>query len=160
MSGENVFSAPMSEIYPVMKEVLDSGGSFRLVTAGNSMKPLLRDRRDTVILERPKDALKKFDILMYRRKNGAFVLHRLMKSDGDFFSMCGDNQRTFERGVCPEWVIARVTGIVRNGKTIDLQTSKKYCLYVFFWCRCFFLRQFCIFIRRGVLKIKRIFGGE
>lgn len=147
------FVAELSDTLPVLLETIESGASFRMITAGTSMLPLLRDRMDTVVLKKPCLPLKKYDIPLYRRSDGHFVLHRVMNVCRDTsavsYTMCGDNQLYFEPGVAQESVIAIVDYIVRDGKTIKTN-SLIYKFYVFFWCRCFFIR-FC------VIKFKRIF---
>ena len=64
----------MEEMYPLLREVIDSGGEFRLYPRGTSMLPLIRQGKDSVALVRP-EALSRHDICLYRRGNGQFVLH-------------------------------------------------------------------------------------
>ena len=120
----------MSELYGVILEVIESGGEFRLFPRGTSMRPLLREGRDSVLLKKA-DTVKKYDICLYRRSDGSFVLHRVMKvaSDGTLV-FCGDNQTALERGVPREAVIARVGALYREEKRVSL-SSLFYRLYVF-----------------------------
>lgn len=145
--------APMSEIVPLIVQTLEDGGQFRLITAGTSMKPLLRNRRDTVVLAKAQN-VSRFDIVLYRRKNGQYVLHRIVRCEDDgSFTLCGDNQLIYEHGINREDIIASVCEIEKNGKTIDF-FSPKYRLYVFFWCRCRAVRFFALKTRALCLKIK------
>lgn len=66
-----------------IEHVLDVEDMFVSTTAGVSMKPMLRNRRDTIIVRpassvRP-NGLRKYDVPLYRRaSDGAYVLHRVV----------------------------------------------------------------------------------
>ena len=75
--------AALDEMMPVIREKLDAGGEVRLPASGRSMTPLFRDGKDTVILEAAdKKGLKKYDMILYRRDNGQYVLHRIVGRSG------------------------------------------------------------------------------
>ena len=119
---------PLEELYPILLEVIGSGGEFRLFPRGTSMKPLLREGKDSVALVAP-EGYRRGDILLYRRPNGNFVLHRLMEVEKDGrLTFCGDNQSLLEKGVAPDAVIARVAAVYRGEKRISF-TSLRYRLY-------------------------------
>ncbi len=139
----------------VIEEVLNSGGTFRMYPRGTSMLPLIDQRRDSVVLERREDKrLKKHDIVFYRRNNGAFILHRVMRvcSDGSYV-MCGDNQTYLEKGVPESAIIARVSCIYKGDRQMSLR-SLGYRLYTFFWTK-MLLRRGVFFAKRCVRKIFR-----
>lgn len=136
----------MREIYPVLQEVIDSGGEFRLSPRGTSMLPLLREGRDSVVLVAKKH-LKKRQICLYRRADGSFVLHRILSFDKAGQPVfCGDNQMKREYGIKNEDVIAVVVAVYRGEKrknTTDLSLR----FYSFFHCLmpC---RRLSFFLRR------------
>ena len=145
----------MQEMYPLLLEVIESGGEFRLWPRGTSMMPLLRQGKDSVLLVSPHH-LQKRDICLYRRADGSFVLHRLMKfAKNGAPVFCGDNQTAFEYGVPRESIIARVCDVYRGDRRISVG-SKKYRLYVFF--HCIMPLRFLRFLpRRAWGRLKRIF---
>lgn len=102
----------------LIREVLASGGEFRLYPHGISMLPLLRQGRDSVSLRRVDGPIRKGDILFYQRPDGSFVLHRVRAVTPEGLTMMGDNQTLPERGVSPDWVIGRVTRIFRDDKEV------------------------------------------
>lgn len=102
----------------LIREVLASGGEFRLYPHGISMLPLLRQGRDSVSLRRVDGPIRKGDILFYQRPDGSFVLHRVRAMTPEGLTMMGDNQTLAERGVSPDWVIGRVTRIFRDDKEV------------------------------------------
>ena len=88
----------LDEIYPAIKETLESGGTVELPITGTSMFPLLKAGRDTVIIKMA-DEYSVGDIIFYRRDDGHFVLHRIVGIDENGFILCGDNQTALEKGV-------------------------------------------------------------
>ena len=114
---------PMTEIVPLIKAVISDGGAFRLYIKGTSMLPLLRQGKDSVMLISPGD-LKKNDIILYKRANGAFVLHRIIKIKKSELYICGDNQFIIEKGIYPDSVIAKVNSFFRDDEEIKLSDGK------------------------------------
>ena len=112
-----VKSVNMSELYPLMKDILDSGGSFSLTVTGSSMFPFVLGGRDQVTLSPLQGKLRKYDLPLYRRKDGAFVLHRIVKVEKDgSYTCCGDHQWGLEKGLDQSQMIAICTEYVRKGK--------------------------------------------
>ena len=81
----------LQDIWPVIEEKLNSGAEVTINPGGISMKPLVIPKRDSVILKKPPETLKKYDVALYRRKSGQFVLHRVVGIEADGYVMCGDN---------------------------------------------------------------------
>ena len=102
---------------------------------GTSMLPLIVQGRDSVVLKRNKEkAAKKYDIAFYRRSNGQFVLHRVMKIEKDgSYTMCGDNQTVLEKGIREEQIIGYVSSLYK-GDAMRNMRSFTYRCYVFFYC--------------------------
>ncbi len=121
----------LEEMIPVLTEVIASGGEFLLYPKGTSMLPLLVQGRDAVVLTSlPKDGPSRHDIVLYRRDDGHYVLHRIVASDDNgMLTMCGDNQSVWETGIRPEQCIAVVSRIQRKNRELPI-TSKRYRAYV------------------------------
>ena len=94
-----------------------------------------RDGDDTVVLSKPKGRLHLFDLPLYRRKDGSYVLHRVVNfgSDGSY-TMCGDNQFAVEKGITDDDVIGVVTAFYRKGKpyTVDSMKYRAYLEFMFY----------------------------
>ena len=144
----------LSDAIEVIEEILESGGEFRLYPRGTSMLPLIVQSRDSVSLLRA--PAQKGDIAFYRRRDGHFVLHRVMDvcADGTYV-MCGDNQTLLERGIRSEQILARVCAVYRREKRIEVD-SRAYRTYVFLWAR-MPLRRVLLFVYRAFAKLSRIF---
>ncbi len=115
----------MTELVPVIREVVASGGEFNLFTRGTSMRPTIREGVNSVMLGAANE-ISAGDILLYERKTGEFVLHRLIRARGDILTMCGDNQFLLERGVERSSVIAKVTVILEGDKAINVNKSLQF----------------------------------
>lgn len=115
----------------LIREKLDSGHEVTFSPRGTSMLPFLKEGRDTVTLAPPPKRLKKYDIPLYRRKNGQYVLHRAVKVD-ETYTCIGDNQFTLEYGIEHEQIIGVCSSFVRNGRKIST-TDQKWLLYAKIW---------------------------
>ena len=89
-----------------------------LVVTGSSMTPFLVGGRDRVFLSRLNRPARPGDILLYRRRSGAYVLHRVFRVEDGMLTMVGDAQQDLEPGIAPEQVIALVNRVERKGKLL------------------------------------------
>ena len=128
------------------EEQIEQHGSLIYTNVVDSMLPLMREHLDLMIIEkRPEGRCKKFDIVLYRRPCGKHILHRIIKVRKEDYIIAGDNRWEREIGVKDEWIFGILTGIVRDGKKIEL-SSWKYRLYVFAWCDLFWVRAFILWL--------------
>ena len=81
----------IKDLYPVIDEVLASGGQFSFIPGGVSMRPTLNGTDDEVTVIAPV-TVSKHDIVLFRRCDGQYVLHRVVGVHGDTFTVVGDNQ--------------------------------------------------------------------
>lgn len=124
-------TASLEELLPLIEECLAAGQSVSFSPRGISMLPMIVQGRDSVTLSRAPEKLKKFDIPLYRRKDGAFVLHRVVKA-GDTYTCMGDNQFKAETGIAHEQVIGIVTSFTRKGRAYSVSCAG-YRLYCVLW---------------------------
>ena len=75
---KNNKSFSLEELFPVIQEQLDSGKKVTFKPRGTSMLPLIREGKDGIVLEKSMGNHKKNGIVFYRRKDGQFVLHRIV----------------------------------------------------------------------------------
>lgn len=121
----------LNEMEPLIRETLDKNGEVSFVSAGRSMLPIIRDRKDTVTLVKPKKNIKAGDVVFYQRDNGRFILHRVMYVNAGTYVMRGDNQWDNEYNVRRDQIIGVLKSIERNGKVHNV-TDRDYLMYVKF----------------------------
>lgn len=132
------------------KEIIDKQGYFIATPVGTSMLPLIRQRVDTVRLEKVQGRLKKYDVIMYQRKDGTYVLHRIVKVKKDSYVLCGDNQGILEYGITDDMIIGVMTALYRGEKCITVDNPQ----YIKYYKKRLRTRIFrCI--RYHLSKIKR-----
>ncbi len=108
----------LNDVYEVFTAQLKDGGTVRFKPKGTSMLPTLRQGIDEVVVSSFYEKPQKYDILFYRRDNGQFVLHRLVKKHKDEYVMRGDHQFEYEYAITDENVIGIVSEIYRDGRCI------------------------------------------
>lgn len=146
------------EIYPIIKEKIDNGGTVQLPITGRSMRPLLVWGRDTVEIVKCENP-KKGDIIFYLRDNGQFVLHRIVGTDEKGYVLCGDNQWVKEYGIKDHNIIAVVSSITRKGKMFDV-TNVLYRIYSSLWMALIPARKPILQIGRKIKTVlKKIIVG-
>lgn len=120
----------MQELLPFIEEALNNDKTFTIPITGTSMLPLLVQGRDTVTIKKVTAKLEVGDLPLYRRKDGAFVLHRIVKVNEDgTYTMCGDNQFLKEYGITDDDLIGVTTEIKRDGRSFSVE-DRKYQRYV------------------------------
>ncbi len=145
----------LSDSIEVIEEILASGGEFKMYPKGKSMLPFIVEGEDAVVLVKQTDKLKKNDIAFYRRDNGQFVLHRVVKTmpDGSYV-MCGDNQIYLEKGITDSQIIGVLSRLYKREKLFN-DKAFSYKIYRAFWC-CLPVRRLIRFPRRCIGKLCKI----
>lgn len=122
-----------------IEEGMKRNGYHLSTIVGDSMMPLLRNRRDMVKVVPVKGVLKKYDLPLYKRPTGEYVLHRIVKVKKDCYVICGDNR--FLREKVPfNWVIGVAEIIYKDDKEISVN-DPEYIKYVKKICRTFWIRR-------------------
>ena len=98
-----------------IEAILSGGDVFVSTTSGVSMYPMLRDRRDTVIVTPTKKRLKKYDVALYKRGD-SYVLHRVIKVLPDSYIIRGDNCIAKEYGITDDDVLGVLSGYYRGDR--------------------------------------------
>lgn len=131
------------------EEEIQRTGKLVYTNVGDSMLPLIRQGRDLLVISRVEGRLKKYDVPLYKRDSGQYVLHRILKVRDKDYVICGDNRYHREYGITDRHIIGVLTGIVRDGREISMK-SLPYRLYVHLWCDFFWVRAL-------ILKGKHLF---
>ena len=122
MSGDKL------EAKKSIKSYLEETGRITYANKGVSMMPLLKEGRDLFTVERKEGRLKKYDVVLYMRPNGQYVLHRVVKVRKHDYVILGDNCVSKEYGITDDMILGVMTSYKRKGKnhTVDEALYKAY----------------------------------
>ena len=131
----------MDEQKTGFEKVLAEKGFLVYGIHGISMKPMLRQERDTVVIRPANGRLKKYDVALYRYPSGKYVLHRVVRAypDGGYL-IRGDNLYKDETEVRDAYVLGTLDAVIRNGKTVSVHTFR-YRFYARVWVGIYPLRK-------------------
>ena len=140
----------LESFMPIFHEYLKMGKSIHYSPRGVSMLPMLRQGIDSVVFSPLPETLKKYDLPLYQRRDGKYILHRIV-AVGDTYTCMGDNQFAEETGVAHDQMIALVTGFYRGEKYHSVK-EPGYRFYCRFW---HYSRPIRHFWRRGIGWLRR-----
>ena len=145
-----------------IEQVLKEQGYLMTLPLGTSMLPFIRPQKDIIVVRRYEGKAECRDVVLYRRKGGKLVLHRILEVNTDSYVLCGDNQYKKEYGIRKEQVLGVLEGVYRGEKYIDCRKDKIYKGYIKIWCSSLFIRRIILKVGwtfiRGFLCLKRKFA--
>ena len=140
-----------------IEQALSENGEIATCSAGTSMYPMLRNRKDVSVICVPDRPFKVNDVPVYRMPSGKLIMHRIIDIKDGKYIIRGDNLLNKETGVTDCMIIGRLVGFYRNNKYYDCETSTSYKVYVFITMHTFFLRYvWKKLIRPTLSKIKHL----
>lgn len=116
-----------------VEQMLNEGQNVTISVKGFSMRPMMRNEKDKVVLTaHTKEDIKLGNVMLFRH-NGNHIMHRIINIDGNNVTFAGDgNYRIIERAT-KEDIVAQVTTIIRpSGYTISLD-SRRWKIYSKIW---------------------------
>lgn len=126
-----------------------------LQTTGVSMEPLLHHHRSTVQIRKPFRPVEKYDVVLFRRRNGEYVLHRVLRVRQKDYLICGDHG-TDPEAVSAEQILGIMTGFFPDESGYFLTCEdKKYRRYVRTFKLCYRLRRLKAVLGRACRKYIR-----
>lgn len=138
-----------------IEDVLREKGVYVGPTAGVSMLPMLKSRRDTIVVRAKTTRLQPLDVALYQRGDD-YVLHRVLSVTETGYIIRGDNCYADEK-VPESAVIGVLTEFYRKNKHI-LCTDEKYQKYVKKRLKTYKTRRFFVVVKGKIVGgIKKIF---
>lgn len=139
-----------------IEEELRERGRILLQTEGVSMKPMLQPRKSSIVVEPKRGKLKKNDVVIFKRPDGSYVLHRVVKVHAGQYMIRGDN--CVENELVPEeWVIGRLTGFFPDESARFVSCGNRlYKGYVALLPVRYLLKKIRAFAARRVKKLLRV----
>lgn len=136
-----------------LEEALEQCGYAVFVPEGNSMLPMIRPGLGCVVIKASEE-YEIYDVVLYRRRNGRYILHRIVGHDADGYILCGDHQSVLEYGITRSQILGKVNRW-ECGKHVHMPEGLAYRIYVTVWCRTFVLRKLVLFAERCWRRIRR-----
>jgi len=141
-----------------IEQVLAENGAYIGPTVGVSMLPLLKTRRDTIVVKPKTERLQRLDVALYRRGD-AYVLHRVLQPIEGGYIIRGDNCYSDEK-VPENAVIGVLTEFFRNGKHVYC-TDKRYIRYANRRIKTYKIRRFFVILKsKAKAAVKKIIGRK
>ncbi len=123
------------------EEYLDKNNVLVYRNTGVSMLPLLKQGRDLFVVEKKLSTrCKKYDVVLFKRNDDKYVLHRIIKVNEHDYTIRGDNCVNAECGVKDEDIIGIMTSFIRKGKEYSVN-NLWYRMYSVLWSNFYFLRR-------------------
>lgn len=135
---------PVKEIrkydFYFVEELLKAGYDVVLTVTGSSMFPFLKDKRDRVLIRKcQRDGVKKGDVVFFKRLNGGFALHRVVKvKSKNGVYLAGDCQCIMEGPISD--VHGKVIGIYRKKGYKDLSCGT-FPFSSLMWANSFYIKR-------------------
>lgn len=93
-----------------MEQILLEDGELFTAASGISMLPCIRPQKDILHLVRPEGIVETSEVILYRRKNGSYILHRVIGRDTEVYPLWGSSVDTgaWNPGGTSVWSAARI----------------------------------------------------
>ncbi|HOI27120.1 MAG TPA: S24/S26 family peptidase [Paludibacteraceae bacterium] len=137
-----------------VRKLLFEGHSVTLRVAGYSMRPLLENRRDSVILKSTKEC-QLHDVVLAEVTPGRFVLHRVIAVDNDHLTLMGDGNLFGQEHCMRKDVIGVVAIFVRKNRKLDAK-AKWMPYYIYIWLHLLPIRKVLLLAYRAKLKLTKV----
>lgn len=140
-------------LMPEVVAMLNEGHTVTLPLRGFSMRPFLEDRRDKALLSAAGEVAVG-DVVLAEIAPKRYVLHRVVKLDGDKVTLRGDGNLANEYCLLGD-IRAKAQGFYRKGRdTLDHVGSCKWRIYSAIWTRLYPIRRYLLFIHRHLFVHK------
>lgn len=125
-----------NDIYvETIRILIQEGRKVEFPVRGRSMRIFVEHERDKALLE-PCDSsmLKRGDVVLAKVEGGNYVLHRIIRTEGQLLTLMGDGNLRGTESCSRQDAIAIVTAFYRKGRTTpDRLDTRKWRLYSFIW---------------------------
>ncbi len=131
------------------EEYLESYGRLTYRFSGVSMKPMLRQGKDSfTVVKKTVERCKKYDVVLYRRGE-QYVLHRVVKVLPKGYVILGDNCLNKEKNIREEQILGVMESFTRGEKQISAENFW-YKLYSRIWYFLYPLRFAAMWLRSKI----------
>lgn len=145
------------DVFPIAEEFLLAGQKVTFTVSGNSMWPLIRHNRDSVVLSALDRPARAGDIVLMKvpAPHNLYILHRIHRIQGDCCVTLGDGCLTPDPPVPLDCIIGRVEKVYRGKRTLICDALPARCLS-WLWRILLPLRRPLLFCLRKAAKVKAV----
>ena len=140
--------------FEVRKNIIETKGVYVTTPSGSSMLPFIKGGRDSIAIEKLCGEPSRMDICLFRRQDGGFVIHRLIRKDKDGYVFRGDNCYYCDRGIKDADVIGVMTGFYRGSRYVSAK-SRGFRFLSYVWHLAYPLRYV---LRLPIRFVRKIFS--
>lgn len=97
--------------------LMEEGREVNFTPLGSSMLPFIRGGKDSVIL-RKMPAIEVGDIALVRLEGPRYVLHRVIRKDGDNLTLMGDGNIAGTESCTVDDVLGTVTAVIKGKRRV------------------------------------------
>lgn len=120
----------------MMKEIaklISEGKTVSITAKGYSMNPFIMHLRDQITLGPwADDQIKKGAVVLVRDVRGCFLIHRIIKREGDMITLMGDGNIGIIETAHVKNIIGLMHAVTKKGRTYSVK-SLRWRLYSWFW---------------------------
>lgn len=144
-----------------ISDYLNNNSTLTYAFKGTSMYPILKEGRDLfTVVSKTSDRCKKYDVVLFRKSEKQYVLHRIIKICEDTYVTMGDNSINKEYGIRDEDIVGVMVSFNHNGKNYKV-SDIRYIIYVHIWTKIHPIINFFKLIKSKISNIiKGIFDGK
>ena len=93
-----------------LEQLIDSMGTVTMHFNGFSMRPMLRDRKDLVVIQKINKPLQINDVPVYTIPSGKIIMHRIIKIKDGKYIIRGDNLLQKEYNITDDMIMGVLKG--------------------------------------------------
>lgn len=143
----------ITQLVEVMNTAFDQNLKFEMPVNGTSMLPFIH-AGDLVMLDKISNhQIKKGDVVLYKRENGQYVLHRIHSIKDGMLVMLGDNQLKLEKNIAYNQLLAKMISYKTKKKDVSVK-SFKYRFWTNIW-NIYLIRYVILKVKWLLLKLKK-----
>lgn len=142
-------SVQNSVFIPAVVKLVNEGHTVTIPLKGFSMRPFLENARDKALLCQV-GKLHVGDPVLAKVDHQRYVLHRIVRIDGDSLTLLGDGNLSTEHCRMKD-VVASVVGFYRKGRTrLDAVDGRKWKAYSALWMQLLPVRRWLLAFYRKI----------
>ena len=116
-----------------ISRLISEGKTVSISAKGYSMNPFIMHLRDQIVLGPWTDAdIKKGAVVLVKDTRGCFIVHRIIKIEGDMITLRGDGNIGLTEKAYVKDIIALMHAVTKKGRTYSVK-SLRWRLYSWFW---------------------------